>query len=224
MQQCGDPQGGAPFENSSWCWVTPTRGKKILVGCIYRSTSSTIANNAKLNDLIRQANEVAGGNRLLLMGDFNVPYIDWINVTTLPGARIIEKDFFETISDSFLCQHVKEPTRFRGTEKSVLDLFFTKEEGDVKNIKVLPPIGRSDHGIVMGEFICKWKNRIVPKKSPMYVKGSYESIAKEMEDINWIEMAQNLRAKELLREYNCMYKVTTSNNIPLGSPRDYNEP
>ena len=59
---------GAPFENSSWCWITPTRGKKILVGCIYRSTSSTIANNAKLNDLIRQANEVAGGNRLLLMG------------------------------------------------------------------------------------------------------------------------------------------------------------
>ena len=61
---------GIPFENSSWCWVTPTRGKKILVGCIYRSTASTVTNNAKLNDLIRQANKVAGGNKLLLMGDF----------------------------------------------------------------------------------------------------------------------------------------------------------
>ena len=38
------------------------------------------------------------------MGDFNVPYIDWINVTTLPRARIIEKDVFEAISDNFLYQ------------------------------------------------------------------------------------------------------------------------
>ena len=215
---------GIPFENSSWCWVTPTRGKKILVGCIYRSTASTVTNNAKLYDLIRQANEVAGGNRLLLMGDFNVPYIDWVNVTTLPRARIFEKDFFEAISDNFLCQHVKEYTRFRRTEKSVLDLFFTKEEGDMKNIKVLPPIARSDHGIVMGEFICKWKNRVVPKKSPVYTKGNYSIITEEIEARNWIGMAQDMTARELLREFNCTYKVLATNNIPLGSPRDYNEP
>ena len=37
---------------------------------------------------------------------------------------------------------------FRGTETSTLDLIFTKEEDDVKNIKVLPSIGGSDHGIL----------------------------------------------------------------------------
>ena len=96
------PVRGIPFENSSWCWVTPTRGKKILVGCIYRSTSSPEVNNNRLNELIRQANEVAGGNRLLIMGDFNVPNIDWINNITLPRARILERDFFDTVSDNFL--------------------------------------------------------------------------------------------------------------------------
>ena len=70
------PTRGIPFEDSVWCWVTPTSGKKILVGCIYRSTSSLGVNNDKLKDLIKQANEVAGRNRLLIMGDFNVPNID----------------------------------------------------------------------------------------------------------------------------------------------------
>ena len=37
-------------------------------------------------------------------------------------------------------------------------------------------------------------------------------------------MAQDRMAKELLRVYNCKYKILTNNNIPLGSPRDYNEP
>ena len=70
------------------------------------------------------------------MGDFNVPNIDWINKITIPRARKLEKDFFDIVSDELLCQQAIEPTRFRGTEKSVLDLIFTKEEGDVKNIKV----------------------------------------------------------------------------------------
>ena len=65
---------------------------------------------------------------------------------------------------------MKEPTRFRGTEKSTLDLIFTKEEEDVKNVKVLSPIGLSDHGAVIGEFICKWKSRVVPKRLQFIIK------------------------------------------------------
>ena len=40
----------------------------------------------------------------------------------------------------------------------------------MKNVKVLPPIGKSDHGVVKGEFICKWRSRIVPKKIKAIVK------------------------------------------------------
>ena len=218
------PVRGMPFENSSWCWVTPTRGKKILVGCIYRSTSSPEVNNNRLNELIRQANEVAGGNRLLIMGDFNVPNIDWINNITLPRARILERDFFDTVSDNFLHQHVKKPTRFRGTEKSVLDLFFTKEEGDVRNVKVLPPVARSDHGIVIGEFICKWMNRTVPRKTKIYSRGKYDIIAREIARVNWPEIATDLTVRELLQSYNGKYTLLANNNIPVGSQRDYNEP
>ena len=52
-------------------------------------------------------------------------------------------------------------------------LIFTKEEEDVKNITVLRPLGGSDHGIVKGELICKWKSRFTPRKSKAYRKGQY---------------------------------------------------
>ena len=71
------PGNSVPFDSSSWCWVTPNKGKKVLVGCIYRSTSSSTVNNDKLLKLIGHANDIAGGSRLMLLGDFNVPYIDW---------------------------------------------------------------------------------------------------------------------------------------------------
>ena len=158
------PGNTVPFDSSTWCWVTPTKGKKVLVGCIYRSPSSSTVNNDKLLKLIKQANDIAGGSRLLLLGDFNVPNIDWENRVPEPRARKIEKDFFETITDNLMYQHVKENTRIRGPQKSTLDLILTKEEEDVKNITVLTPIGRSDHGIVKGEFICKCMSRIIPRK------------------------------------------------------------
>ena len=39
------PPFGMPFDSSTWCWVTPTKGKKVLVGCIYRSPSRLSLNS-----------------------------------------------------------------------------------------------------------------------------------------------------------------------------------
>ena len=86
------PTNQIPFDSSTWCWVTPSKGKKILVGCIYRSTSSLGTNNDKLMKLIKLANDIAGENRLLILGDFNVPNIDWTNKVTLPRAKKLDRE------------------------------------------------------------------------------------------------------------------------------------
>ena len=123
---------------------------------------------------------------MTLQGKIGLPYVGWKNNFILPGARKLDRDFFETVSDNFLCQHVKEPTRFRGNQRSVLDLVFTKEEEeDVRNVKVLSPLGMSDHGAVIWEFISKWKSRVVPKKTPVYFRGKYNIIANEIRHTRW---------------------------------------
>ena len=79
----------------------------------------------------------------------------------------------EAVTRNSFYQHVKENTRIRGPQKSILDLVLTKEEEDVKNVKILNPIGKSDHGIVKGDFICKWKSKAIPRKIKAYCKGNY---------------------------------------------------
>ena len=147
-----NPANGEEFDSSIWCWVTPKKGKKVLVGNIYRPPSSTWEKNRQLMNLLGRATDIAGENRLLYMGDFNAPKIDWVNMDTLPGARRFEKDLLKAAQDNFVNQHVHEYTWFRGDEKSTLDLFFTKEEEDMRNIKVFAPLGKTDHGIVVGDF------------------------------------------------------------------------
>ena len=100
------------FDSSIWCWVSPVKGKKCLVGNVYRSPNSTEENNRQLIKLLELSNDIAGENRLLLMGDFNVPKVDWVNMDTLPGATRIEKDILKAIQDNLLNQHVREYTRF----------------------------------------------------------------------------------------------------------------
>ena len=93
--------------------------------------------------------------------------------------------------ENFLHQHVKMPTRFRGNSSSTLDLILTKEEEDVKNIQVLEPLGKSDHGIVVGNFICEWRNKTMPKISRIYNKGQYHTINMKIEEIDWNEKFRN---------------------------------
>ena len=171
--------------------------------------------------MIEKANEIAGDNRLLIMGDFNVPKIDWINNEVQTGATITEKNCFETITDNFLHQHVTVHTRFRGTERSILDLIFTKEENVVKNIKVLPPIGGSDHGVVMGDFICEWKSRTEQKKRKVYFRGAYEVYETMLNQNNWVNSFSGKSLRENWEIYREIEKKLSDKNIPLASPRDY---
>ena len=80
---------------------------------MYRSTSSTAENNKRLIKKIEKANEIAGDNRLLILGDFNLPKIDWVNNELKEGFEENEAKMLDVFTDCFLHQHVKKLTRFR---------------------------------------------------------------------------------------------------------------
>ena len=78
-----------PGDDSVWCWVKIANGARILVGCIYRSPTSSVENNELIINQIVKASEVADQNRILLMGDFNVKEINWIEVEATGGGGIL---------------------------------------------------------------------------------------------------------------------------------------
>ena len=218
------PIHGMIYDSSVWCWVSPVKGKKILVGAIYRSPTSVVVNDNQMLRLFDDANTVAGENRLLIMGDFNVPKVDWATNKVLTGARRIDRELHTTISDLFLHQHVKVPTRYSGQTKSTLDLIFTKEEEDVKNIEVGNPVGASDHGVVLSNFVCKWKSRIKPRRNKAYYKGRYNIISEKLNDMAWQNEFESKNTEECIQHYINNVKKLVEDNIPLGRLRDFNEP
>ena len=212
------------YESSAWCWVIEKGGKKTLVGSVYRSTSSSPENNAKLLNLIEKANEIVGDNRLLLLGDFNVPRINWEEKDLERGAQDVEINVLDTINDCFLHQHVREITRRRNEQESTLDLIFTKEEDDVKNIKVLPPLGDSDHGIVVADYVSEWISKVEFKPRRMYHKGNYDRIIEELGRINWELEFENKTVHESWEIFKIKLKALIEEYIPMTKHKDYNEP
>ena len=160
-----------PGDDSVWCWVKLTNETRILVGCVYRCPSSTPRNNELLMHKIVRACEIAGQNRILLMGDFNIKGINWVDNEAVGSPESLPFMFNECIKDCFLYQHVLNSTRFRGEQESNLDLIFTKEEEDVKNIEIDLPLGKSDHATVTGELVCEWKAKTVFKPKRLYHKA-----------------------------------------------------
>ena len=142
-------------------------------------------NDELLMAKITKAYDLAGPNRLLLMGDFNVKEINWVENEAEGSINSQAFKFYECIKDCFLHQHVLVPTRFRGDQRSTLDLIFTKEEEDVKNIEVIQPLGKSDHGIVVFDFICEWKPNSIFIPRRMYHKGDYVKMAKLLNEVDW---------------------------------------
>ena len=223
-QRVCQPLNTQGYNNSAWCWIVEKGGKKTLVGNIYRSTSSTDENDRLLLDKLLLANDIAGDNRLLLLGDFNLPNVDWEDRDLLRGAKKIEEQMLDVVNDCFLYQHVKENTRFRNLESSTLDLIFTKEEGDIRNIEVTTPLGDSDHGIVMADYVSEWKSRVVHKPRRMYKKGDYKKINEKLDQVNWEEEFENKSVQECWDIFKGIQEKLVEKYIPMSNPKDYNEP
>ena len=71
------------------------------------------------------------------MGDFNHGHIQW---NSLESTGIEDQQFLFLIQDSFLTQHVLEPTR----GENVLYIVLSSQKELVDNVKIFEPLGNSN--------------------------------------------------------------------------------
>ena len=123
------------------------------------------------------------------MGDFNLKEINWVNLsTTIVNENHPANKFLETIRDNYLYQHVNKPTRYRdGQVPSLLDLVMTNEEGMIEDMQFLPGLGKSDHCVIVFDFIAYTPNveTVHSRKQYNFFKGKYNNINKDLKDHNW---------------------------------------
>ena len=169
-----------------WVKLALTGSDCLLIGCLYRSPSGNTGDSVhQLEQLFRKASSMSFSH-LLIVGDLNLPQIDWETESSSAPPSHCSHSFIDTVHDCFLHQHVHCPTRYRlGEKPNVLDLIFSNEEGMVSCLEYLPGLGSSDHVVLRFTLVC-----YAPAEShPTHrVHTDHESLASELKSLNWDQM------------------------------------
>ena len=124
-------------------------------------------NNDCLLTLITTATQLSK-DKVVLVGDFNLPDIDWMNMTAPGSENNLSNKFLLNLFDNGLFQHIMENTRIRGrNQPSLLDLVITSDEESIFDIALLAPLGKSDHTAITFKY-----NYIIQNKKMVEVQES----------------------------------------------------
>ena len=172
-------------KESVWCEVIFHK-QKLLIGGIYRSPNSSAENDLLINkEIVKKVHDNNKTNNIIIMGDFNYPDINWAdNQSPLPNSTKSSL-FIEATQDSFLHQHVYQPTHYRSDQTpTTIDLIFTTERNMVNDISHLAPLGKSHHHVLKFDVFTE-SNSVSPMYRNLYSRGKYDNMRNEIRNINW---------------------------------------
>ena len=180
----------ALFTPSIFCKIRTPSKKLFTVGIIYRSPNSSDLENEKLNILI---STVAmkfrnSGEKLLILGDFNYPSIDWINENSNKPNDHIASKFLDCVLSNYLNQFILEPTHHRALQTpTLIDLIFSNDPEFVYNVNIFPPFGKSHHSVLCFNLDINVFKSNSSSKTVKYAfdKGDYDKIRAHLSDIEW---------------------------------------
>lgn len=165
--------------------VTLSRRRKMLLITVYRPPSKKLSDIkdfcSSLQSILEAAMKRKRFELTVIVGDFNAKNCDWQagGITDQAGTAL--SDLCLTLS---MTQLVRENTRQgnSGLPESLLDLVITDRPDLVRNVGVLPPIGSSDHCLVLTKLLPK---QLLPAKKTLHEHFDYGNA-------RWDEMNQSL--------------------------------
>ena len=172
------------FQEAIWVNIVINNSDPLVVGCVYRSPNSSNENNDKLFKMLKTMTE--NKSQALVMGDFNLPKIDWNTYLTSSDGNSKESQFLECLRDCFLNQKCTKPTRIRlNNEPSLLDLVLVSNDQSIDNIDYESPLGKSDHRVLQFQYQCSVRRLNYKKVKFYYDKADYTAMKEMLVNINW---------------------------------------
>ena len=120
--------------------------------------------------------------------------------------------FRDLLLDSYLFQHVRQPTRLN----NILDLVISSNENMVDDVKVLEHLGNSDHNILVWNLICDVGLIKNQKPYRKYHKADYESMREWFKYIDWTTEFGELEVEEMWQKFCSIINQAIDLFVPLG--------
>ena len=151
-------------------------GNKIAVNIsvTYRPPGQTQELDTEMYQVLQRS---LHNNDAVILGDFNLPHIDW---QTFTGVERESHNMLDFLEDNFLNQLVSEPTR----ENNILDLVIASQDHLITNVIVGEHLGSCDHKVVRAEI--NTATNIVENKTfvPNFRRGNFERLRSELSNLS----------------------------------------
>ena len=187
--------------------------ENLVIACIYRQPDDVAGSNRstsmQLNRALSSFHNLVDTfdpvPNIIMLGDFNLPHIQWPFCTATKGASRDEKQMIETLNDFmdnlFLTQYISESTHKDG---NVLDLVLTNNSNIFHDHCITQPLhSTSDHYII--EIVSKLQTSSSPSEAePKHQPDSLNEYNYHCDKINWDEVKNDLSKIDWQKELrNC---------------------
>ena len=196
----------ADYDEAVWCKIV-SGNSKLTIGLVYRSPNINEEDNTKVQNAIKEV----GKGECIIMEDFNHGYIQWKSLESTGGE---DQQFIFLIQDSFLTQHVLEPTR----GENVLDIVLSSQNELVDNVKIHEPLGNSDHKQIHFDINVKSECKL-KKYRRNFHKGNFKDMRKYLAKLDWNNMLMNKTAIEYWNNLKYEIESIIDNFFPLKKQR-----
>ena len=195
-----------------WCEINLRKPKTLILGCTYRAPNCNEPENKALYNKIREVCLSHPNSTIVLVGDFNLPKIDWKNLIFPPGT----KDFEDLINDCLFQQHTTQPNRL----DNILDLVLTRNLPGKLLVNNKPAIGKSDHDCLSITITIppSFSNELTKEKI-YYTKLCYDKVDWNyfnsiLNSRNWEKMMRSSNIEECWNEFKNNILKTMETAIP----------
>ena len=213
--QSVDDLSESNYDISTWAKFLSPDGLSVLIGCLYKSPSTSNDNKMELLSLLK-SDTLSKFDHVLITGDFNFPNILWDG--SWPGKE--ENDFIECLHDAFLNQMVIKPTRRReGNNPHILDLVLVNNEQLISDIIHMCPIGKSDHEVLFFNMYIEDNEEESTTYKYNLRKGKYGAMRDEFQEKCWNHMS-DMSVDSCWNDIKGKLKASMEVNIPKSKLRN----
>ena len=213
------------FKDSTWVEVHGNSGK-LLLASIYRSGTHTkaVSLDQDLHKAIQHMSTQKSYSEVVLVGDFNHPKIQWITVDYDFDQHIVPKptkaehdvNFIKCLEESYLTQHVTQPTRIRdGHTPTLDDLVLSRNSDTIEDLVHKSHLGKSDHLMLQFEINFDMQKPLEVKQARRnYMKTDINKFNSIMNK-DWDQLLLNKSSEEAYNTFLKVYNQAVEEAVPV---------
>ena len=186
--------------------------EEIVIHVVYRSPNSSKQNDDALCSWVRGMK----GSRLVL-GDFNLPGIEW----EAGRADAKGREFYRACCDTFLEQLVIESTHINGNR---LDLVLTNRSEKIKGVDMDGRLDKSDHEIIVVQLHANTQQTSSCQRYRDFIRAEYKEARREIADVDWVSELEGKNVNETWKSIRNKVAAVIEEYVPLKKKRGINKP